>query len=155
MRILDAGLKRAAAARWKYRTQKIAKNSPSGNHRTTLSGYMFATKACIDNWKNVKQQYLLHMSSQYGELRPTSAWDRFVSLRHPLMLTDFVSWLHYCSDVAQREPAKLCTMFGRLLRWYGGSCPGAAITLGIGPCFSCSFFCRPICYILFILAIIG
>jgi len=23
------------------------------------------------------------MSSQYGELRPTSTWDRFVSLRHP------------------------------------------------------------------------
>jgi len=31
--------------------QKIAKKSPSGHHRTTLSGYIFATKACIDNWK--------------------------------------------------------------------------------------------------------
>jgi len=30
-------------ARWKCRTQKIAKNSPSGHHRTTLSGYIFAT----------------------------------------------------------------------------------------------------------------
>jgi len=30
-----------------------------------------------------KQQYLLHMSLQYGELRPTSGWDPFVSLRHP------------------------------------------------------------------------
>jgi len=30
--------------------------------------------------KLVKQQYLLHMSSQYGELRPTSGWDRFLSL---------------------------------------------------------------------------
>ena len=39
------------AARWKCRTQKIAKNSPSGHHRTTLSGYVFATKACIDNRK--------------------------------------------------------------------------------------------------------
>jgi len=37
------------AARWKCRTQKIAKNSPSGHHRTTLSGHIFATKACIDN----------------------------------------------------------------------------------------------------------
>jgi len=38
-----------------------------------LSGYVFATKARIDNWKKlVKQQYLLHMSPQYGELRPTS-----------------------------------------------------------------------------------
>ena len=28
-----------------------AKKSPSGHHRTTLSGYIFATKACIDNQK--------------------------------------------------------------------------------------------------------
>jgi len=33
--------------------------------------------------KLVKRQYLLHMSSQYGQLRPTSGWDRFVGLRHP------------------------------------------------------------------------
>ena len=33
-------------ARWKCRTQKIAKISPSGHHCTTLSGYIFATKAC-------------------------------------------------------------------------------------------------------------
>jgi len=38
---------------------KIAKNSPSGHHRTTLSGYISATKAHID-----KQQYLLF--PQYG-----------------------------------------------------------------------------------------
>jgi len=71
-------------ARWKCRTQKIAKNSPSGHHRTTLSGYIFTTKACIDNWKKlVKQQYLFHMSSQYGELQPTSGWDLLSSLGHP------------------------------------------------------------------------
>jgi len=64
--------------------QKITKNLPPGHHCTTLSGYIFATKACIDNRKKpVKQQYLLHMSSQYGELRRTSGWDRFVSLGHP------------------------------------------------------------------------
>jgi len=43
-----------------------------------LSGYIFATKACININNNgkklVKQQYLPHMSSQYGELRPTSGW---------------------------------------------------------------------------------
>jgi len=39
--------------------QKIAKNSQSGHHCTTLSGYIFATKARIDNQKKpVKQQYL-------------------------------------------------------------------------------------------------
>jgi len=41
------------AARWKYRTQKIAKKSPSGHYRTTVSGYIFTTKAHIDNWKNL------------------------------------------------------------------------------------------------------
>jgi len=56
---------------------KIAKKSPSAHHRTTLSGYIFATKARTDNQKKlVRQQYFLQMSSQYGELRPTSAWDR-------------------------------------------------------------------------------
>ena len=32
--------------------------------------------------------------------------------------TGFASWLRYCSDVAQRKPTTLCTMFGRLLVWY-------------------------------------
>jgi len=68
---------------------------------------LFATKACIDNMKKlVKQQYLLHMSSQYGELRPTKSqiklrylatsfepasvmefgfngWDRLAGFEHP------------------------------------------------------------------------
>jgi len=39
------------AARWKYRTQKSSQKSPFGHHRTTLSGYIFATKARIDNRK--------------------------------------------------------------------------------------------------------
>jgi len=33
--------------------------------------------------KLVKQQYLLHMSLQYGELQPTNGWDRFGSLGNP------------------------------------------------------------------------
>ena len=72
------------AARLKYRMQKVARKFASGHHRTTLSGYIFATKAGIDNRKKlVKQKYLLHMSSQYGELWPTRGWDHFVSLGHP------------------------------------------------------------------------
>jgi len=72
------------AARWKRRTQKIATNSPSGHHRTTLSGYIFVTKARIDNRKKLFQpQYLFHMSLQYGELRHTSGWDLLASMGHP------------------------------------------------------------------------
>jgi len=60
------------------------KNLPSGHHSTTLSGYIFATMAHIDSRKKLmKQQYLPHMSLQYGELRPTSSWDRSSSLGHP------------------------------------------------------------------------
>ena len=36
-------------ARWKYRTQISA----SAHHRTTLSGYIFASKACINNRKKL------------------------------------------------------------------------------------------------------
>jgi len=39
------------AACCKCRTQKSRLKSPSGHHPTTLSGYIFATKACIDNQK--------------------------------------------------------------------------------------------------------
>jgi len=52
--------------------QKLDKKSPSGHHRTTLSGYIFAIKTRIDNQKKlVKQKYLL-LSPQYGVLWPTS-----------------------------------------------------------------------------------
>jgi len=40
------------------------KKSPFWHHHTTLSGCIFAAKACIDRWKRlVKHRYLLHMSS--------------------------------------------------------------------------------------------
>jgi len=62
-------------------TQKRRQKSPPGHYATTLSRYIFATKACVDNRKKiVKQQKLLYMSPQYGQLRPTSGWDRFINL---------------------------------------------------------------------------
>jgi len=78
------------AARWKRRTQKIAKKSRSGHHPTTLSGYIFATKAHIDSQKNlVKQQCLSQMSAQYGEHQLTSRWDLLASLGHPCKFQQF------------------------------------------------------------------
>ena len=75
------------------------KNSPSPRHRTTLSGCIFATKACIDNRKkNLLNSNISFMSSQYGELRPSSGWDRFVSLGHPRQISaGFASWQRYCT----------------------------------------------------------
>jgi len=41
------------AARCKDRTQKIVKDLPAGHYRTILLGYIFATKARIDNQKTL------------------------------------------------------------------------------------------------------
>ena len=41
----------------------MAKNSPSGHHRTTLAGYIFATKARTDNRKKI-------LSSNTSSTRP-------------------------------------------------------------------------------------
>jgi len=72
--------------------------------------------ACLTIFeKLVKQQYLLYMSSQYGELRPTNGWDRLASLGHPSKFQPVSSWLPYCTDVAQQRSTKRCATFGRLL----------------------------------------
>jgi len=76
-------VKRAARGSLKIQDAKTAKKSPSGHHRTTLSGCICATKVWTIGKKLVKQQYLPHMSSQHGELRPTNGWDRFGCLGHP------------------------------------------------------------------------
>ena len=81
---LVAGLKRTACGSLNIQDAKNHQNSPSMHHRTTLSSYIFATKARIDNRKKVViQQYLPHMSLQYGEFQPTSAWDLLASLGYP------------------------------------------------------------------------
>jgi len=73
VQIQNAGLKRATRGSLKIQDAKKSPKSPSEHYRTNLSDYIFVTKAHIDNRKKlVKQQYLSHMSSQYGEFRPTS-----------------------------------------------------------------------------------
>ena len=100
--------------------KKIAKNSPSVHHRTNLSVYIFPTEALIviDNGKNLFSSNISstcpHIMVNFGplaaEIGPFGA--------SQLISTAFASWLRYCSDVAQRKPTKLCTMFGRLLGCY-------------------------------------
>ena len=83
--------------------KKIAIN---GHHRTNVSGYIFATKARIDNRnKIVKQQCLPHMFLQYGELLPTSGWDLLACLRHPckfqrILRLGSVTGRHSSSDLS-------------------------------------------------------
>ena len=72
------------AARWKHRTQKSRQKSPSGHHRTICRAISSQLRHVSTIGKKlIKHQYVLHMSPQYGELRPTSGWDRFTSLGHP------------------------------------------------------------------------
>jgi len=72
------------AARWKCRTQK----SPKSRHLDTIAQFCRAISSQLRHVstireKLVKHQYLLHMSPQYGELRPSSGWDRSGCLGHP------------------------------------------------------------------------
>jgi len=112
-----------------------ASGSLEMQHRTTLSGYILATKACIDNPKKiVKQQYLLQMSLQYGELRPTNGWYPLAGLGHPIIfqrisrLGSVTAW----QSSSGRQPN-----FSTLNR--GQHLCLATITLGIGPHSSCKF----------------
>jgi len=73
-------------AHWKHRTQKSHQKSPSG--LGTIAQLCRAISSQLRHIltigkKLVKQQYVVHMSPQYGELRPTNGWDRSGSLRHP------------------------------------------------------------------------
>jgi len=74
VRISDAGLKRAARGSLKNTGRKnVAKNRHLGiiaQFCRALSSQL--RHASTIGKKLVKQQYLLHMCSQYGELRPTS-----------------------------------------------------------------------------------
>ena len=109
------------AARCKYRTQKSRQKSPSGHHRTTLSGYIFAIKACIDNRKKNLLSSNISSTCPHNMVNFGPLAAEIVSLvwgTPSVISTGFVSWQRYCSDVAQRKSTKLCTMFGRLLACY-------------------------------------
>jgi len=76
------------AARLKYRTQNDAKMTQKNRQLRTIAQICRAESSQLRHAstigkKTFKQQYLLHMLPQYGELRPTSGWDRIGSLRHP------------------------------------------------------------------------
>jgi len=65
--------------------QKVAKNRHLGTvpQLCQVISSQLRHVSSIGKKKLVKQQYLLYMSPQYDELRPTSGWDLFVSLEHP------------------------------------------------------------------------
>ena len=64
------------AAHWKFRTQELAKKVAIWAPSYNFVGLYLRRHVSTIGKKIVKQQYLFHMSPQYGELRPTSGWDR-------------------------------------------------------------------------------
>ena len=99
------------------------KKSSKNRHLGTIAQLCRATSSQLRHAstigkKLVKQQYPLHMFSQYGELRPIITYQlrSVYQFGEPQQIsTGFTSCLRYCSNVAHRRPTKLCTMFGRLL----------------------------------------
>ena len=72
VRISDAGLKRAAHGSLQIQEAKSRQKSPSAHHHTTLSGYIFATKARIDNRAKLLSSNISskcpHKMANFGQL---------------------------------------------------------------------------------------
>ena len=124
MRIQDAGLKRAARGSLKIQDAKKAQKSPSAHHRTNQSGYIFATKARIDNRKNMLNSSISSTCScnmvnlAYQRLRSVLVWGT------QLISTGFESWQRYCTAPQQWASANLCGVEQRArLRLYSAGRP--------------------------------
>jgi len=66
--------------------KKSSQKSPSGHHRTTLSAISLQLRhVSTIGKKNLLSSniYILHMSPQYAELRPTGGWGQSGSLGRP------------------------------------------------------------------------
>ena len=91
------------------------KNLPSGHHSTTLSGYIFATKACIDNrkktcWTAISPPHVLTIwwtLANYG-------WDLLASLGHP---SKFQRVSRLGSVTARHSSSGCQPNFAALNRW--------------------------------------
>jgi len=128
-------------ARWKYRMQKLRKNR---HLRTIAQG---CRTICSQQGmyrqsekKLVKHQYVVHMSPQYGELRPTNGWDPLVSLGHPSKFQR-VSRLGFVTAAKSLNGGQPNFARCEAVFWAGRPTQHrpppifgrAAITLGIGP----------------------
>ena len=97
--------------------KKIPKNLPSGHHRTTLSGYIFATKARVDNQKkhllnsNVFPT-CLHNMVNFGPLATEIRWRVWVAPANFNGFRVLAALLHGTPVLAS---AKLCGFEQRVL----------------------------------------
>ena len=127
------------AARWKYRTQKSRQKSPSGHHLTTLSGYIFATKARIDNRKknllsNNEFSTCPHNMLNFGPLTAEIYWPVWGTpskFQRPSRLG---------SVTAHRQPNFVALNRGRHLCSAGRPSRWALATFLVSSCFFLSSF---------------
>jgi len=138
------------AARWKYRTQNLRRQN---RHLCTIAQLCRAISSQLRHISTigkeiVKQRYLLHVYLQYGKLRPTNRWDRFVSFGHPSKFQrvsrfGFVtpatslkgSQPNFARCLAISWAGTLDIHFGRLLPC-NGILPGASFTMRPSHAFS-------------------
>jgi len=97
VQIYIAGLKCAARGSLQIQDAKKSLKS-SGHHRTTLSGYIFATKACIDNRKknllssNISSTCPDNMAN-FGPIAAEICWRVWGTLQISM---GFACWQRYC-----------------------------------------------------------
>jgi len=101
VRIYDAGLKRTARGSLEMQDAKNRQIIASRHHSTTLSGCIFATKAYIDNRKNLLNSNIScrcpHNMANFGPLTAEIAVYQFGA---PLQIwTDFASWQRYWTSL--------------------------------------------------------
>jgi len=114
----------------KIQDAKTAKNSPSGHHRTTLSGYIFASKALIDNRKNLLNSSIYttfpYNMANLGPLAAEICWKVWGTPANFNWFRVLAALLHSTLLVGVIQPLQ-CWTEGATYIWQGG------ITLGIGP----------------------
>ena len=147
VRTYNAGLKCAARDSLKYRTQKGCKNWPSAHHLTTLSGYIFAIKACINNGnKNLLNTNISstspHNMVNFNPLMAETGWRVWGTPANFNGVNILASLLQRHRSI---EVNQTLHMFGRLLGWYtfsgalapNGILQSAKFTLCPSLAFSC------------------
>jgi len=129
VRIQDAGLKRAARGWLQIQDAKSRQKWPSC-HRTILSGYIFATKAPIDNRNKLLSSNISYTRSHnIVNMGPLAAEIGPVGWGTPANFNGFRVWQHCCTAIQYWASAKHYGVEQRAPLIFGT----AGITLGIGP----------------------
>jgi len=129
------------AACWKYKTQKIAKKSPYGHHCTTLFGYIFASKACIDNRKNTLNSNISstcpHNMVNFGPLATEIHWRVWGTAANFNRFRVLASLLHRCRTVEVNKTLQDVWPSPGLVHYIYIVLPAAKFTLHLSLAFSC------------------